>query len=106
MEAEYAANPPEVLWLDAWPDDLPKMEGAVKNAGGGLAEDNGLYVMLTVQELDRVKAYADELLSFGFNGKPMEYDGGFFVQLSGNGYSEVMISYTESEQQCCMSVKK
>ncbi|MCL1855654.1 MAG: Ig-like domain-containing protein [Clostridia bacterium] len=106
MEAEYAANPPEVPWPDAWPGDLPKMEGVVKSAGGGLTEENGLYVMLTVQEPDIVKAYVDELLSLGFNGKPMEYDGGFFAQLSGNGYTEVMVSYTESEQQCFISVKK
>jgi len=36
----------------------------------------------------------------------MDYDGGFFAQLSGKGYQEVMVSYAVSEQQCLVSEKK
>ena len=106
MEEEFALNPPEVPWPDAWPDDLPKMEGTVTSAGGDFAEPAGLYVMLTIPDVDIVKAYVNELAALGFKGKPMEYDGSLFVQLSGNGYAEIMVSYTESEQQCFVGVKK
>ena len=109
MEEEFAANPPEapeVPWPDAWPDDLPKVDGKVTYAGGGFSEPTGLYVTLTIQEADVVRAYVDELVSFGLKGNPMDYDGGFFAQLSGKGYQEVMVSYKISEQQCFVSVKK
>ena len=110
LEAEAAANPPEateVPWPDAWPDDIPRMAGKVTYAGSDVAEPNtGLYVMLTIQEIDTVKAYVDELTSLGFKGNPMDYDGGFFVQLSGKGYTEIMIAYTADEQQCFVGVKK
>ena len=52
------------------------------------------------------KAYVDQLVSLGYKGKPTDYDGGFFTQLSGKGYAEIMVSYTASEQQCYVSVKK
>ena len=109
MEEEYAANPPEapeVSWPDNWPDDLPKVDGKLTIAGGDVTEPTGLYVMLTIQEADIVKAYVDELVSLGLKGKPMDYDGGFFVQLSGKGDTEIMVSYTAGEQQCFVSVKK
>ena len=115
MEAEYAASQPKVSeayeapeasWPDNWPDDLPKVDGKLTFAGGDFTEPTGLYVMLTIQEADIVKAYVDELVSLGLKGKPMDYDGGFFAQLSGKGYTEIMITYTVSEQQCFVSVKK
>jgi len=106
LEAEAAANPPVVPWPDAWPDDLPKLEGTVTSAGGDFTEPTGLYVTLAIQDAGIVKAYVDELVSLGLKGKPMDYDGGFFAQLSGKGYKEVMVSYTVSEQQCFVSVKK
>jgi len=62
--------------------------------------------MLTIQEADTVRAYVDELASLGFKGTPFEHDGGFFAQLSGKGYQEIMVTYTVSEQQCFVSVKK
>ena len=106
LEAEEAANPPVVPWPDAWPDDLPKMEGTVTSAGGDFSEPTGLYVTLSIPEVDIVKAYVNELVSLGLKGKPMDYDGGFFAQLSGKGYQEVMVSYMINEQRCVMSVKK
>ena len=112
LEEEFASNPPvatevpEVPWPDAWPEDIPRVAGKVTYAGGGFAEPTGLFVMLTIQEAGIVKAYVDELLSLGFKGNPMEYDDNFLVQLSGKGYTEVMVSYTASAQQCFLSVKK
>ena len=59
--------------------------------GKGVAlRARGLGAQIVVCEVDAVKAYVDELLSLGFTGKPMKYDGGFYAQLSGNGYSEIM----------------
>jgi len=106
LEAEEAANPPQVPWPDAWPDDLPKMEGLVTYTGGDFSDPNGLYVMLTIPDIGIVKAYINELTALGLKGKPMEYDGSLFAQLSGNGYAEIMVSYTASEQQCFVGVKK
>ena len=109
MEEEYAANPPEapeVSWPDNWPDDLPKVDGKLTFAGGDFSEPTGLYVTLTIQEVDTIKAYVEELVSLGLKGNPMDYDGGFFAQLSGKGYKEVMVSYTAGERQCFVSVKK
>ena len=106
LEAEAEANPPEVPWPDDWPDDLPQIDGIVTYAGGGFSEPTGLYVTLTIPEVDSVKAYVNELISLGLNGSPMDYDGGFFAQLSGKGYAEIMVSYTAGEQQCFVSVKK
>jgi len=110
LEVEEAANPPEapnVSWPDNWPDDLPKMDGKVTSASGDIAEPTyGLYVMLTIPDVGIVKAYANELVSLGLKGNLMEYDSGFFAQLSGKGYSEIMITYTASEQQCFVSVKE
>jgi len=95
-----------VEWPDNWPDDLPKINGKVTSAGGDFTEPTGLYVVLTIQEADIVKAYVDQLVSLGLKGKPTDYDGGFFVQLSGKGSQEIMVTYTVSEQQCFVSVKK
>jgi len=82
------------------------VDGKLTFAGGDFAEPTGLYVVLAIQDADIVKAYVDELVSLGLKGNPMDYDGGFFVQLSGKGYQEVMVTYTVSEQQCFVSVKK
>jgi hypothetical protein len=110
IEEEAAANPPEapeVSWPEAWPDDLPKVDGKVITAGGDLSDSTtGLYVVLTIQEIDIVKAYVDELIALGLKGSPMDYDGGYLAQLTGKGYTEIMVSYTASEQQCFVSVKK
>jgi len=106
LEAEAEANPPEVPWPDNWPDDLPKMEGLVTYAGGDFSDPTGLYVMLTITDVNIVKAYVNELVKLGFQGKPMEYDGSLFAQLSGKGYAEIMVSFTASEQQCFVGVKK
>jgi len=106
LEAEEAANPPEVPWPDAWPDDLPKMDGQVAYAGGDFTDPSGLYVMLTVPDADIVKAYIKELIALGIKGNSMEFDGGLFAQLSGKGYAEVMVSYTADERQCFVGVKK
>ena len=95
-----------VQWPDNWPDDVPKIDGKVTSAGGDFSEPTGLYVVLSIQEVGTVKAYVDQLVSAGLKGKPMNYDGGFFAQLSGKGYQEVMVSYMVSEEQCFISVKK
>ena len=48
----------------------------------------------------------DQLVSLGLKGKLTNRDDGFFAQLSGKGYKQVMVSYTISKQECFVSVKK
>ena len=84
-----------VGWPDAWPEDIPKIEGAVRD----FFEENGdLFVYLAVTGPDVVKAYAEELVSFGFDrGTSWEENGAFRAFLTGKGYKTFYISYEPGE---------
>lgn len=98
--------------LKTWPDDIPMMEAAVKDAYGDLNGPDGLYIFFNVTGPDVVSAYAKELISLGFKGNLSEHGGVGVLEapLSGNGYELVHVYYWAGEQPdesiCFVQVKR
>lgn len=107
-EMEAAAVPPPaqaIPWPDAWPGDLPKMEGVVTDAYGETTESaDGLLVYMTVQGLDVAKAYVGELVALGFEAEEMPVED-YVVRLKGKGY-DIYVIYSDSTKECSLFVQK
>lgn len=105
-DAEQAANGPGLPWPDAWPDELPKMEGKViESYGDGPEASGGLGVYLTVQGKDVAEAYALMLVSTGFKKGKDITSSGYYTELTGKGY-KVTVFYEESTKNCTLIVSK
>lgn len=95
----------QVKWPDTWPSELPQLDGKLIVVEGSVGTPDGIYAFLTVQAVDDAKAYANEFVSLGYKKMEYNFDGGYFAELSGNGY-KITITYTDSDKQCIVQVKR
>lgn len=95
-----------VPWPDAWPEELPQMEGSVIFADGALESEYGLIVIVSAEGKDVVEAYASMLASMGFaKGRELANDNTYYAELNGKGY-KTLLSYDGSEKNCTLMVSK
>lgn len=97
---------PDVPWPDAWPNELPQMEGKVDFATGTMESEYGLVVTVAVEGKDVVETYVMLLTSMSFNkGMESAYNTFYYIELNGKGY-KVVVSYDDSEKNCTLMVRK